>query len=132
MISIEDYFQFNNGDRIVIGCSSGPDSMALFDMLLKVREKYNLELICAHVNHNLRKQSVEEAEFMKKYCAEHDVMFEGMLIEKYGDDNFHNEARNIKNEGMKTPDENGCCFLFKTPWKYEKASGRPARRRDAD
>ena len=96
MISIEDYFQFNKGDRIVIGCSSGPDSMALFDMLLKVREKYNLELICAHVNHNLRKQSVEEAEFMKKYCAEHDVMFEGMLIEKYGDDNFHNEARNIR------------------------------------
>ena len=96
MISIEDYFQFNKGDRIVIGCSSGPDSMALFDMLLKVREKYNLELICAHVNHNLRKQSVEEAEFMKKYCAEHDVMFEGMVIEKYGDDNFHNEARNIR------------------------------------
>lgn len=96
MISIEEFFQFHQGDRIVIGCSTGPDSMALFDMLLKIRKKYQLELICAHVNHNLRKQSVEEAEFMKQYCLEHDVMFEDMLIEKYGDDNFHNEARNIR------------------------------------
>ena len=42
MINIDDKFKFNNGDVIIIGCSSGPDSMALTDMLLKVREKYNL------------------------------------------------------------------------------------------
>ena len=95
-INIEENFKFNNNDVIVIGCSTGPDSMALFDMLLKLRDKYNLQLICAHVNHNVRKQSIEEAEFIKKYCEEKDVMFEMMVIEKYGDDNFHNEARNIR------------------------------------
>lgn len=95
-ISIEDNFKFNDNDIIVIGCSAGPDSMALFDMLLKIREKYNLQLICAHVNHNVRKQSIEEAEFIKKYCEEKKVMLETMVIEKYGDDNFHNEARNIR------------------------------------
>ena len=81
---------------IVIGCSSGPDSMALFDMLLKKREEYNLKLICAHVNHNLRTQSKEEAIFMKAFCKENDVLFEYLLIDNYGDDNFHNEARNIR------------------------------------
>ncbi|MBQ3468891.1 MAG: tRNA lysidine(34) synthetase TilS [Bacilli bacterium] len=81
---------------IVIGCSSGPDSMALFDMLLKKREEYNLKLICAHVNHNLRTQSKEEAIFMKAFCKEKDVLFEYLLIDNYGDDNFHNEARNIR------------------------------------
>ena len=45
MIKIDEYFKFNHNDRIVVGCSTGPDSMALVDMLLKIREKYNLFLI---------------------------------------------------------------------------------------
>ena len=96
MIKIEDTFQLNMNDKIVIGCSTGPDSMALVDMLLKVRDKYNLYLIIAHVNHNVRKESYEEAEFLKKYCAINNLIFESMIIEEYGDDNFHNEARNIR------------------------------------
>lgn len=95
-INIEKNFEFHFNDVIVLGCSTGPDSMALFDMLLKIRDKYNLKLICAHVNHNMRKQSMEEAEFIKNFCIENNVVFESMIIEKYGDDNFHNEARNIR------------------------------------
>ena len=95
-INIEESFKFNNGDIIVIGCSTGPDSMALVDMLLKIRSKYNLSLVIAHVNHNLRKESVEEAEFIRKYSLDNDLMFETMTITDYGDDNFHNEARNIR------------------------------------
>ena len=96
MINIEDNFEFKPNDTIVIGCSSGPDSMALVDMLLKIREKYNLSLIIAHVNHNVRKESYEEAEFMEQYCKDNNLSFETMTIEEYGDDNFHNEARNIR------------------------------------
>ena len=92
MINIEDHFTFRNGDKIVIGCSTGPDSMSLLDMLLKVRNKYNLSIIVAHVNHNVRKESYEEAEFIKKYCEENNLVCESMVIEDYGDDNFHNEA----------------------------------------
>jgi len=96
MIKIDNNFKFNLGDRIVIGCSTGPDSMALVDMLLKIRKKYDLFLIIAHVNHNVRDESYEEAEFLKNYCAENKLIFESMIIEEYGDDNFHNEARNIR------------------------------------
>lgn len=96
MINIENNFTFHKDDRIVVGCSTGPDSMALVDMLLKIRDKYNLYLIIAHVNHNVRKESYEEAEFMKKYCEDNNIVFESMVIEDYGDDNFHNEARNIR------------------------------------
>lgn len=95
-IEIDKEFRFFKGDVIVIGCSSGPDSMALFDMLLKVREKYDLYLICAHVNHNVRIESFTEAIFMKDYCNKNNVRFETMIIDKYGDDNFENEARNIR------------------------------------
>lgn len=93
---IEDFFTFHEGDKIVVGCSTGPDSMALLDMLLKIREKYHLFLVVAHVNHNVRKESYKEAEFLKEYCDEHHLPFESMIIENYGDDNFHNEARNIR------------------------------------
>lgn len=96
MIRIEDTFHFNIGDKIVVGCSAGPDSMALVDMLLKVRDKYKLCLIIAHVNHNVRKESYDEAEFMKQYCLDNKLIFETMIIEQYGDDNFENEARNIR------------------------------------
>ncbi len=96
MINIDTDFGFSKNDKIVIGCSTGPDSMALLDMLLKVRDKYSLSLIVAHVNHNVRKESVTEEAFLKKYCEEKELIFESMTIEEYGDDNFHNEARNIR------------------------------------
>ena len=43
--------------------------MALLDMLLKIREKYQLSIIVCHVNHNIRKESFKEAEFIKNYCG---------------------------------------------------------------
>jgi len=95
-LNIEEQYPFTSGLKIVIGCSGGPDSMALFDMLLKIRSKYQLSLICAHVNHNLRRESVEEEAYLREFCEEHQVCYETMTIERYGEDNFHNEARNIR------------------------------------
>ncbi len=96
MLKLDGIFKFNKNDRIVVGCSTGPDSMALVDMLLKIREKYNLCIIIAHVNHNVRRESIEEEHFIKNYCLENNLFFEAMIIEEYSDDNFHNEARNIR------------------------------------
>ena len=96
MIKIDENFDFQLNDTIVVGCSSGPDSMALVDMLLKIKHKYQLFLIVAHVNHNVRSESYAECEYIKKYCEENELVFETMTIEEYGDDNFHNEARNIR------------------------------------
>lgn len=83
-------------DIIVVGCSGGPDSMALMYVLMNIRKKINIKIICAHVNHNVRVESKNEEKFLQEYCNEHDIIFETMTIEKYGDDNFHNEARKIR------------------------------------
>ena len=85
-----------DNDIIVIGCSGGPDSMALMYILQEIRKKVDLSLICAHVNHNIRKESKQEEQFLKEYCEQNNIVFEAMTIEKYGDDNFHNEARKIR------------------------------------
>ena len=86
----------NKSDVIVVGVSAGPDSMALLYILNELKKKIGFKIVVAHVNHNVRIESKEEAEFLKKYCEENDVIFEMMTITKYGDDNFHNEARNIR------------------------------------
>ena len=49
--------------------------MALLDLLIKLRDKYDLTLIVAHVNHNIRKESEEEANFLKDYCTNKNLTF---------------------------------------------------------
>ncbi len=85
-----------DGDVVVVGCSGGPDSMALLHLLLNYRKEHNIYIVCAHVNHNVRRESKDEAIFVSDYCKKNNVVFESMTILKYGDDNFENEARNIR------------------------------------
>ena len=96
MVNIEENFIFNNNDRIVVGCSGGPDSMALLDMLLKIRNKYHLFIVVATVNYNVRDESIDEFNYVKKYCEEHDLVFESKSVSNYSNENFEFEARVIR------------------------------------
>lgn len=93
---ILDKYHFIDKDVLVIGLSGGPDSMALLNMLLKYRNKVDITIVAAHVNHNVRRESNKESKFVEEYCNKNNVIFESMKIDKYGDDNFENEARNIR------------------------------------
>ena len=93
--------QIKPKDVIVFGCSYGPDSMALFKSLLLLRNKIDVQLVCAHVNHGKRKESEQEKIDLENYCKKNNVVFEYMKIMRYGDDNFHNEARNIRYQFFK-------------------------------
>ena len=79
-------------DIIVFACSGGPDSMCLLNLLVKEQVNKKLKLICAHVNHNMRKESKEEWKFVKRYCEERSIIFEGLEITEYNQENFHEEA----------------------------------------
>lgn len=83
-------------DTVVIGVSGGPDSMALLDVMLKLKSELDLVLVVAHVNHNVREESKYEEEYIREYSKVKGIHFECMKIESYGDDNFHNEARTIR------------------------------------
>lgn len=73
----------NKKDYIILGCSGGPDSMCLLNILLN--EGFNV--ICAHVNHNIRKESTSEYRFLKDYCRKRNIIFEGLEIPPYDDKN---------------------------------------------
>ena len=80
---------------IVVGVSSGPDSMALLHMLQKNLKK---EIICAHINHNVRKESEEEEAYLKEYCIANKIIFETNKITSYSQNNFENiNASKLKN-----------------------------------
>ncbi len=80
----------NETQKLIIGVSAGPDSMALLHYLIH-NTKY--QLICAHINHNIRIESQEEEEYLKKYCKDNNVIFECLKINNYNENNFENEAR---------------------------------------
>lgn len=86
----------NENDTIVTAISGGPDSMCLLDILKKVRNNKQLKIVVAHVNHNVRIESYDEYEKVKQYCIDNDMIFEGMKIEKYTKDNFHDYARTVR------------------------------------
>ena len=41
-------------DKIVVGFSGGPDSVFLVEMLMKLRENINFDMVLVHINHLLR------------------------------------------------------------------------------
>lgn len=75
---------------IVIGCSAGPDSMALLHYL---KTNTNNPLIVAHINHNIRIESIEEENYLSTFCKQNNITFESTTIKKYTENNFENEAR---------------------------------------
>ncbi len=82
------------GETIVAGISGGPDSMALLSILMEVRKSLDINIVCAHVNHNTgRPGQNEEQKYVENFCHKNGITFKTLVIEKYGDDNFENEAR---------------------------------------
>ena len=96
--------------KYVLACSYGPDSMALFDMLLKE----GFVFVVAHVNYHKRDVSNYEEESLRKYCKEHNVKIEvldttNLKVEK----NFQNWAREVRYDFFKKVlDKHNCDALL--------------------
>lgn len=52
---------------LLLGFSGGPDSLALFHLLLEVKKSLPFSLHVAHVDHGWREESGKEAVFLEKY-----------------------------------------------------------------
>lgn len=79
--------------KYLLACSYGPDSMALFDMLLK--EGYRFAV--AHVNYHLRKEADDEEIELRNYCLTHGVgIYVKSVRENLGDSNLEAKCRDIR------------------------------------
>jgi tRNA(Ile)-lysidine synthase len=56
------------GSTVVVGLSGGPDSVFLLYFLISLQKKRALTLIAAHLNHEWRPESDEDASFCRALC----------------------------------------------------------------
>lgn len=62
--------------KLVIGVSTGVDSMVLLTLLEKFQAQYQYQIIVAYIDHQLRSQSQKETAFIKAYCQNHKLTLE--------------------------------------------------------
>ena len=63
--AIKKYNLLSENDSVIIALSGGADSVTLLSVLNSIKEKYNLTLYAAHLNHGIRG---EEADNDEKFC----------------------------------------------------------------
>ena len=79
--------------KYLLACSFGPDSMALFDMLIK--EGYNFAV--AHVNYHLRQESSDEEINLRNYCLTHGIaIYVKSVTENLGESNLEKKCRDLR------------------------------------
>jgi len=67
---IEAHAMLSQGAKVIVAVSGGADSMALLFALFQLRSVYNLTLVVAHVNHQLRGEEAEhDALFVEQQAA---------------------------------------------------------------
>ncbi len=64
--TIEKFGLLTPGDAVVVGVSGGPDSVALLRVLADLRDEYEITLHAAHLNHGLREDAGDDAEFVRE------------------------------------------------------------------
>ena len=73
--TVKKYNMIKDEDKVVIGVSGGPDSMTLLNILNNLKEKLNIKIYVAHINHMIRKEADEETEYVRQFCENIGVDF---------------------------------------------------------
>ena len=83
--TILKYDLIENGDKIILGVSGGPDSMCMLNILKDLQntnlKKLNYEIIVAHVNHMIREEAIEDEKYVEEYCKKNNIEFYSKSID---------------------------------------------------
>ncbi len=65
-----------NGDRVLVALSGGPDSVCLLNILFELRKDFNIKIAAAHVNHMLRgDEAFKDEEYARNICNSLNIDF---------------------------------------------------------
>ena len=90
-----------NGDKILAAVSGGPDSIAMLDVLLKIKngDLIKFDIIVAHVNHMIREEATSDEQFVENYCKKNKIkcFVKRIDVPEYANNNKigHEEAGRI-------------------------------------
>lgn len=88
--TIKKYNLIQEGDKIVLGVSGGPDSMSMLHLLNEIKnEKNNFEILVAHVNHQIREEAIEDEKYVEEYCIKNQIKYyiKRIDVKKYANNN---------------------------------------------
>ena len=72
---MEKHQMVSPGHRVLAGVSGGADSVCLLFLLLEYKKQVPFELAVVHVNHGIREDAGDDAEFVKNLCRQVGVDF---------------------------------------------------------
>lgn len=82
---IEENNLIEKGDSIVSAVSGGSDSVFMLEMLLAIKDVYDLKIIVSHVNHGLRgAEAQRDEDFVKKLAEKNGLIYEVEHIDMAG------------------------------------------------
>ena len=109
--TIKKYNLIENGDRLVLGVSGGPDSICMLSILNKIRNdeknKLQFEIVVAHINHMIRVEAKDDEIFVKQLWEKINVPFysKSIDIQKIANNNKVGTEEAGRNERYKFFDE---------------------------
>ena len=73
--TIEQFHMINEGEHVVVGVSGGADSVALLINLIKYRALVNFKITVVHINHMIRQDASDDADYVRELCNKYNVDF---------------------------------------------------------
>jgi tRNA(Ile)-lysidine synthase len=80
--TIKQFDQISKGDKVLVGISGGPDSVALLLVLSQMTRRFGFSLVAAHLNHGLRgKKSDADEQFAREMANNLKIPFVSKKID---------------------------------------------------
>ena len=71
--TIKKFNLIQQGDRIVLGVSGGPDSISMLNILNEIKDEFQFEIYVAHINHMIREEAEEDEKYVQDYCLKNNI-----------------------------------------------------------
>lgn len=95
VISALSSANLEQGAKLLVGLSGGPDSVALLDILCKIQTQFGIKIIAAHLDHEWRVDSWQDAEFCEQFCKNLNI---SLVLKKASDLNLKIRANGSQEE----------------------------------
>ena len=75
--TIKDYKLIEDGDKIVLGVSGGPDSISMLNILNDIRNEnlIKFDMVVAHIHHGLRENAYLDEKYVENFCGKLNIPF---------------------------------------------------------
>ena len=73
--TIRKYNLIEDGDKIVLGVSGGPDSISMLNILKEIKDEQiiKFEIYVAHINHMIREEAINDEKYVEDYCNRNNI-----------------------------------------------------------